>query len=444
MQKQKLQQNQKLNISVEQIQFLNLLQIPAINLEQRIREELEDNPTLEEELVDDEIEEKSESGYSKNTYSLKSKENKTEKITLSSHLKNQLIGEDFDDKKLFILDYIIESLDPRGYLTRNAYSISSDLLTNHDIEVDEDYIKNCIKILQTLEPKGVGASDLKECILIQLQLLEKNEISEKSIEAVTDFYEDFMNKKYESLCEKLKIDLNTLKKIYQQIEKLNPFPGKSFDTDEVKNNYIVHDFSILNIGGKLEMKIEKGHNINLNISSYYENLIQETKDKEAKKFLKEKIDRAVWFKESLIKRQITLKKVIKAIMSLQESYFLSGDISTLKPMKLADVSELINMDVSTVSRVSNGKYIETSFGSFLMKELFSEAYKKENGESVSNKYVKMLLKDIVEKENKLKPFNDEKIVEILEKDEFFISRRTVAKYRKELKIPNARLRKSIV
>ena len=186
------------------------------------------------------------------------------------------------------------------------------------------------------------------------------------------------------------------------------------------------------------------NNINLNISSYYENLIQETKDKEAKKFLKEKIDKAVWFKESLIKRQITLKKVIKAIMSLQESYFLSGDISALKPMKLADVSELINMDVSTVSRVSNGKYIETSFGSFLMKELFSEAYKKENGESVSNKYVKMLLKDIVEKENKLKPFNDEKIVEILEKDEFFISRRTVAKYRKELKIPNARLRKSII
>ena len=205
MQKQKLQQNQKLNISVEQIQFLNLLQIPAINLEQRIREELEDNPTLEEELVDDEIEEKSESGYSKNTYSLKSKENKTEKVTLSSFLKSQLIGEDFDDKKLFILDYIIESIDTRGYLTRNAYSISSDLLTNHDIEIDEDYIKNCIKILQTLEPKGVGASDLKECILIQLQLLEKNEISEKSIEAVTDFYEDFMSKKYDSLCEKLKI-----------------------------------------------------------------------------------------------------------------------------------------------------------------------------------------------------------------------------------------------
>ena len=195
MQKQKLQQNQKLNISVEQIQFLNLLQIPAINLEQRIREELEDNPTLEEELVDDEIDEKSELGYSKNTYSLKSKENKTEKITLSSYLKNQLIGEDFDDKKLFILDYIIESIDTRGYLTRNAYSISSDLLTNHDIEIDESYIKNCIKILQTLEPKGVGASDLKECILIQLQLLEKNEILEKSIEAISDFYEYFMNKK---------------------------------------------------------------------------------------------------------------------------------------------------------------------------------------------------------------------------------------------------------
>ena len=149
MQKQKLQQNQKLNISVEQIQFLNLLQIPAINLEQRIREELEDNPTLEEELVDDEIEEKSERGYSKNTYSLKSKENKTEKVTLSSFLKSQLIGEDFDDKKLFILDYIIESIDTRGYLTRNAYSISSDLLTNHDIEIDEDYIKNCIKSLQS-------------------------------------------------------------------------------------------------------------------------------------------------------------------------------------------------------------------------------------------------------------------------------------------------------
>ena len=197
MQKQKLQQNQKLNISVEQIQFLNLLQIPAINLEQRIREELEDNPTLEEELVDDEIEEKSEPGYSKNTYSLKSKENKTEKVTLSSFLKSQLIGEDFDDKKLFILDYIIESIDTRGYLTRNAYSISSDLLTNHDIEIDEDYIKNCIKILQTLEPKGVGASDLKECILIQLQLLEKNEISERSIKVIADFYEDFINKKYE-------------------------------------------------------------------------------------------------------------------------------------------------------------------------------------------------------------------------------------------------------
>ena len=444
MQKQKLQQNQKLNISVEQIQFLNLLQIPAINLEQRIREEIEDNPTLEEEIVDDEIEERSEPGYSKTTYSLKNKENKTEKITLSSYLKNQLIGEDFDDKKLFVLDYIIESIDARGYLTRNAYSISSDLLTNHDIEIEEEYIKNCVEILQTLEPKGVGASDLKESILIQLKLLEKNEITEKSIETISDFYEDFIKKKYESLCEKLKINLNTLKKIYEQIEKLNPFPGKSFDTDEVKTNYIVHDFSILNVGGKLDMKIEKGHNINLNISSYYENLARETEDKEAKKFLKEKIDKALWFKESLIKRQITLKKVVNAIMSLQESYFLSGDISTLKPMKLADISELINMDVSTVSRVSNGKYIETSFGSFLMKELFSEAYKKENGESVSNKYVKMLIKDIVEKENKLKPFSDEKIVEVLEKDEFFISRRTVAKYRKELKIPNARLRKSIL
>ena len=191
------------------------------------------------------------------------------------------------------------------------------------------------------------------------------------------------------------------------------------------------------------MRIEKGHNINLNINSYYEGLIKKTNDKQTKIFLKEKINKALWFKESLIKRQMTLKKVVRAVISLQESYFLTGDISLLKPMKLADISSLINMDISTVSRVTNSKYIETSFGTFLMKELFSEAYRKENGKHVSNKYVKSLLKEIIEAEDKLKPLNDEQIVFALEKDGFYISRRTVVKYREEMKIPNARSRKSI-
>jgi RNA polymerase sigma-54 factor len=441
MSKQRLQQKHQQNLSPQQIQFLSLLQIPVISLEKRIEEELEDNPALEEEDEDEEIE-LSHINFSdaqSNDFTQIQIEDKKE--SLSEYLHQQLIAIDVKEEQKFLISYLINSLDNSGFLSRELYAISSDLLINHEIEIREEELLFVLKILQQLEPYGVGAQNLQECLLIQLKLRYPD--NRAALTIVKDYYTPFTNKNFEHLCKHLKMDLVELKQIYTLIESLNPIPGRGFSNSNIATEYISADFTILIKNNKAELHLNKSNIKPIQVSKYYANLLEETTDEETKSFLKQKVGKALWFKEALVKRDDTLQKVMSAIISVQEKYFISGNEADLIPMKLADIAQIVRMDISTISRVSNSKYVETHFGTFLLKELFSEAYRKDNGELISTKEIKNRLKELIEIEDKNKPFTDEELSELLGKDEYHIARRTVSKYREILGLQTAKLRRKL-
>ena len=438
MSKQRLQQKQYQNLSPQQIQFLGLLQIPIVALEKRIEEELEDNPALEE----DEQEEENQQFYTSkttNNYETFQIEDKSE--SLSGHLLKQLVGLKLTSGILFLAKYLINSLDDNGFLNRDLYSISSDILTNNNLLVSDNDLEIALNVIQNLEPFGVGAKNLQECLLIQLKKLP--EANNLAIKIISEYYSPFSNKNFEHLIRHLEITEKKLKEIYHLIEHLNPIPSAGFSKDTTSTEYIYPDFTILTNNNKIQLQLNRSNTKTIKVSKYYSDLLVTTNDKETHKFLKQKIEKAHWFKDAIEKRENTLKQVMLAIIQLQNEYFISGIDSDLKPMRLADVANIINMDISTVSRVSNSKYLEAHFGTFKVKELFSDAYRKDNGELISTNEIKSHLKEIILSENKVKPFTDEQLAKILGKEEYHIARRTVSKYREQLGIETAKLRREL-
>ena len=439
MGKQRLQQKQYQNLSPQQIQFLGLLQIPIVALEKRIEEELEENPALEQnEQEEVSLEEKSFSNYASSNFEYQI-EDKTE--SLSEHLNQQLIALDITKEQQFLVQYLISSLDNNGFLNRDLHSISSDLLINNNRDISEYELSDTLTILQQLEPFGVGAKNLQECLLIQLEILHPEKKLEQKI--LSDYYAPFSNKNFEHLSRHLEVDLISIKNAYKTIGSLNPIPGNGFSKNATSIAYVYPDFTVSIIDGKLEAKLNKSNVKPIKLSKYYQAMLKETKDIETKKFLQEKVEKATWFKGAIEKRNDTLKNVFNAILGIQEAYFLSGNEKDLKPMKLADIAEVVNMDISTISRVSNSKYVATHFGTFKLKELFSEAYRKDNGELISTKEIKRKLQEIIEAEDKINPLSDEKLAELLGGNDYHIARRTVAKYREKLRIQIAKLRREL-
>ncbi len=439
MSKQRLQQKQYQSLSPQQIQFLGLLQIPIVALEKRIKEELEENPTLEENEQEElSLEEKSFSNYTSSDFEYQI-EDKTE--SLSEYLNQQLIALDITKEEQFLVQYLISSLDNNGFLNRDLHSISSDLLINNNLNISEYELSDTLTILQQLEPFGVGAKSLQECLLIQLRILHPEKILEQKI--ISDYYKPFSNKNFEHLSRHLEVELADIKNAYKTIKSLNPIPSNGFSKNATAVAYVYPDFTVSIIDGKLEAKLNKSNVKPIMVSKYYQAMLRESKDIITKKFLQEKIEKAMWFKESIAKRNDTLKNVFSAILDIQEAYFISGNENDLKPMKLADIAQVVNMDISTISRVSNSKYVATHFGTFKLKELFSEAYRKDNGELISTKEIKRKLQEIIEKEDKINPLSDEKLAELLGENDYHIARRTVAKYREKLGIQTGKLRREL-
>ena len=437
MSKQRLQQKQYQNLSPQQIQFLGLLQIPIVALEKRIEEEVEENPALEE---DEEINLSEKNFQTHRTDDIQYQiEDKSE--SLSDYLSQQMLLIDIPKSQLFLVEYLINSLDDNGFLNRDLHAISSDLLVNNNLDVSEHELGDMLSVLQQLEPYGVGAQNLQECLLIQLRTLHPEKDLEQRI--ITDYYTPFSNKNFEHLSKHLEVDFETLKSAYKTIESLNPIPGNGFSKNENAIVYIYPDFTVSIIDGKLDTKLNKSNVKPIKVSKYYQNMLNETEDNATKKFLQEKIEKATWFKQALTKRNDTLKRVFLTILAIQEAYFFSGNEKDLKPMKLADIAQQVKMDISTISRVSNSKYVATHFGTFKLKELFSEAYRKDNGELISTKEIKSKLQEIIDTENKINPFTDEQLADLLGKDDYHIARRTVAKYRENLSIQTAKLRRKL-
>jgi RNA polymerase sigma-54 factor len=439
MSKQRLEQKLKQKLSPQQIQFLGLLQIPILSLEKRVEDELEENPALEE---DEEVDENL--NIFKGTLSHQNFDELQIEDTSNSiedFLEKQLIDLSLSDDILFLVKYLINSLDDNGFISRDLYSISSDLLANNNQEVSEKELRLALDILQNLEPIGIGAENLQECLLLQLQKLHPSE--KIAFEIISEHYNSFSNKNFDKLIIQIGITTKKLKTIYSLIENLNPLPANGFSKNRASTEYIYADFTIVISNNKLQLNLNKGNAKKLKISKYYSNLLLETTDIQTKEFLMKKVEKAKWFKESMEKRETTLKLVMGAIIKLQNDYLISGIESDLKPMKLANVADIINMDISTVSRVSNSKYVETHFGTFKVKELFSDAFRKDNGEIISTKEIKHKLKEIILKEDKLQPLKDEKLAELLGEEEYHIARRTVAKYREQLGIEIAKLRREL-
>ena len=445
MNKQRLQQNQQLKLSPKQIQFLGLLQTPLTSLENRIEEELEKNPALEEEIVDEEESDfLTEYQYYKRNnpdYSPPPIPDKEE--SLYEALLKQLLLLNLEEQEYDLAQYLIGCLDDNGFLTRDLYIIKNDLLINQDLEVSEQELENVLLKIQSLEPTGVGARNMQECLILQLKSKEQTTEVQDAILVLQKYFQSFGKKNFEAILRESELSEQQLKLVYKQVEKLNPNPGSSFNNSAEITMFILPDFSVTYLDGNLNLKINKSNNRQVFVNRQYEKMLAETKDKKTKEFIKQKIEAAIWFADAIKQRENTLQNVMSVILEFQSDYFISGDEKDLKPMILMDIAQKVNMDISTISRVSNSKYVETFFGTFLLKELFSEAYKKEDGTEISTKEIKAKLKEILQVEDKKQPFTDEKLAELLGKQEYHIARRTVTKYREQLKFPVARLRKTL-
>ena len=458
MQKQRLKQEAKLKLSPQQIQFMNLLQIPLVSLEKRIEDELESNPALEEETA---VQEKAESSNDNNlgwesnnsNYNNQSTEERNKavarerELSLQEFLLQQLPMQNLNDDERILAEFIIGCLDDNGFLNRTLLSITDDLLFKLNLNIDETALLPILKAIQKLEPTGVGARNLKECLIIQLEHKTTSRSVELAKHILSKQYTAFANKNFEKLIREFEVNENQLKDAYKEIEQLNPKPGASFNNSEDGNTYISSDFTLELEDDDLRVTLNKSKSKRLKSSQYYKNMLKELEqgkgDKDAIVFLKEKIEGAEWFANALVQREQTLLNTMNCIVSIQSEFFKTGDEKLLKPMKLMDTSEKINLDISTISRVTNSKYIETPYGTFLLKEFFSDAYSKEDGTVISNKVIKSHLEDILEYEDKKKPFSDEELSEKLDELGFHIARRTVAKYRDQLGVAVARLRREL-
>lgn len=490
MLKQGLHQKMLQKLSPQQIQLMKLLQVPTIALEQRIKEELEVNPALEEGADEPEEEFKEAETEVDETYedpkehteerrddfdiseyitddeipSYKTRVNNTSPdddrmdIPLSSgssfqdQLAQQLLLYNLDEKQHTIAEQLIGNLDDDGYLRRDLRSISNDLAFSLNIDVDESEIRDILKIVQAFDPPGVGARDLRECLLLQLKRKESESEAIEHAKVILDKHmEEFSKKHFDKIMRQMGITEDQMKEAVNEILKLNPRPGNSMFDNQKSSQTIVPDFIITNNDGELELVLNSRNAPELRVSRSYVNMLEEyskgktngTGNREAIQFVKQKLDSAKWFIDAIKQRQHTLLNTMQAIMEYQYEYFLTGDETKLKPMILKDIADRVNLDISTVSRVANSKYAQTDFGTFLLKSFFSEALQTDTGEEVSSREVKKILMDCIEAEPKKKPLTDQKLVKILNDKGYNIARRTVAKYREQLNIPVARMRKEL-
>jgi RNA polymerase sigma-54 factor len=479
MQKQHLQQKLQQKLSPLQLQVIKLLETPSIELEDRVKKELEENPALEEDMdftekdfdnsdtaeindnenfsIDDYYNNEDSPEYDLNANNY-SKDNEKDNIPVSAglsfheHLTNQLGLLHLSDNERFIAEYIIGNINNEGYLPRSPEEISDDIIFQTGQQIDAEEIVRILTLIQDFDPAGVAAKNLQECLLLQLNRKKQTESICKAIEIVTNSFDDFAKKHFEKIRKKLAIDANTFKKTIGEITKLNPKPGNAWESIWEKNkDEITPDFILENSNGELHLSLNNGNIPELRINKEYNQMLQDfaknkeqTKDaKDAVFFVKQKIDSAKNFIEAIKQRQTTLLATMNAILKIQKEYLQTGDETLLKPMIMKDVAEMTGYDISTISRVSNSKYIETNFGIFPLKHFFSEAAQTENGEEISTRKIKALLTDFIEKENKKQPLTDDTLAEMLNKEGFIIARRTIAKYREQMNIPVARLRKEI-
>lgn len=481
MLKQSLQQKMMQKLSPQQIQLMKLLQLPTVALEQRIKEEMESNPALdegredEEELEEelrDEKEEKEEeeeefdfSDYlDDDTPDYKYQVNNHGKdeedrdipysggSTFHERLKDQVHLQKLSEKQEEIADHLIGSLDDSGYLRRDLVSLQDDLAFTRNIEADAEEIEEVLRVIQQMDPAGVGARDLQECLLLQIKRKPIKSIHSKlAREILENYFDEFTKKHYKKITERLEISNEDLKIAVDEILKLNPKPGNSMNTSGKSVQVVVPDFTLRINDGELEISLNGRNAPQLKVSREYRNMIEHyqksdksnKKEKEAMTFVKQKLDTAKWFIDAIKQRQNTLLNTMNTIAEYQKAYFLEGDETKLKPMILKDIADRIQMDISTVSRVVNSKYVSTPYGTFLLKSFFSESLSTDDGDEVSTREVKKILQDLIDAEDKRKPLTDEKLSQLLREKKYHIARRTVAKYREQLNIPVARMRKEI-
>ena len=470
---QKLQLKLSQKLSPQQIQLMKLIQLTTAELEQKITNEIEENPALEkgseslendgneyeEDIgegdvnVDEYLSDETES-YDQNYYS--NQEESTnfqtkESISFHQFLDNQSKNLILADLEKPICEFLIGSIDESGYLRREIEDIIDDLAFTQNIVADNTQVLSVLKKIQDLDPPGVGARSLQECLLIQLK--RKNNEKESiinSINLIENEFELFSKKKFSRITEKLNLSEEDLKLVVEEISKLNPKPGGSI-TSEFSNNTIVPDFILSIEDGNFTVELNKRNSPELRLSNSYKNILEGYKNDPKKtksqnqtvQFLKQKLDSAKWFIEAIEQRHQTLFQTINAIVNFQKEYFLTGEEKNLKPMILKDIAEIINMDISTVSRVANSKYIDTPYGIKLLKSYFSEGMKNSEGDEISTIEIKKILKEIINKENKNKPLSDIELSDKLSKKGYKVARRTVSKYREQLDISVARLRKEL-
>ena len=489
MLKQSLQQKLLQKLSPQQIQFIKLLQIPTVMLDSRIKEELEENPALEDGSLSSAEDIPEYSLDDEHTSEIKEEQNETpDEFNIDDYLQDDdqddgykmMSDNDSDDEdkkempiavsssfhemlqvqlslcvmgdhEFMVAQHILGSLDDDGYLRRPITALVDDLAFSQNIFTTEAEILHLLEIIQTFDPEGVGARDLQECLLLQLKRKKQNSQSVKlAIIIVRDYLEEFTKKHYDKLERSLGISSEELKNAINEILKLNPKPGNSF-ADNSKQLQVIPDFIINKNDQYLILTLNSKNAPELRVSRSYQEMFQmydkavqkDKKMKEAVQFVKQKLDSAKWFIDAIKQRQQTLIKTMNAIMNYQYDYFLTGDERKLRPMILKDIADQVQMDISTVSRVANSKYVQTEFGTFLLKSIFSEGIQTESGEEVSNREVKKILEECIGKEDKKHPLADEKLAEILKENGYNIARRTVAKYREQLNIPVARLRKEL-
>ena len=484
MLRQSLQQKLQQKLSPQQIQLMKLIQLPTQAFEQKLSQEIEENPALEsgkeslDEFQDDQNEEYDDPGtetietdiniddylsddeipsykLQANNYSSDDEDNRipySGGITFNQHLSNQLHTFSLDPEQEIIAEFMIGCIDDNGYIRRTIEDIIDDLAFSENIYTSHDEVEKVLFLVQQLDPAGVGARSLKECLVLQLnrKVENKERILAKGI--LNTSFDQFVKKHYAKLSQKFNITMEELKGAIKEIEKLNPKPGGSFSGNLTVIEHIVPDFTIRINEGVLELSLNARNAPDLHISREYDNMLKgysESKDKsksqkDAVLFIKQKLDAAKWFIDAIKQRQQTLMITMNAIMHYQKEFLLTGDERKLRPMVSKDIAEQIHMDVSTVSRVANSKYADTPYGTKLVNEFFSESMKNDQGEDISTREIKKILQTEIEKENKKKPLTDEKLSGVLKESGYLIARRTVAKYREQLDIPVARLRKKIL
>jgi len=485
MLKQSLHYKLLQKLSPQQIQLMKLIQLPTQAFEERIKQEIEENPALEigketpesfdetleneyddagtesidtgdlnidEYLSDDDI-----PSYKTqvNNYSADDEEKNVPYaagISFHQSLKSQLDTFRFNEEERLIAEFLVGSIDDSGYIRREILDLVDDLAFTANVFTTEEKVIRILKtVIHTLDPIGVGARDLKECLIIQLKGKEKTKIRELAIEVLETAFDHFVKKHYRQLQEKFSISEEELKAVTVEISKLNPKPGSSYAGNNKIAEQIVPDFSIKILDGELDLSLNSRNAPELHISRAYNNMLKGYQEatsksksqKDAVFFIKQKLDAAKWFIDAIKQRQQTLLVTMNTIMHYQLDYFLSGDERKLKPMILKDIADQIQMDISTVSRVANSKYVSTPYGTKLIKEFFSESMKNDQGEEVSTKEIKKILETVISEEDKRKPLTDEKLAILLKEKGYPIARRTVAKYREQLELPVARLRKEI-